>query len=163
MLILAYGTYTSLCCYIPAWITQAVILSIIHLYDATGNTPVCGWGFELADDIAIHLLPKKTFLQYFLVILKRTLQITRKYWRNVSSCSVICYRNYLQLVGAFFSTKRLSLNVKSWRFEGVITTYITERMVQVNMSEANASEYLDNLERMSLSNDCGWVNSKITV
>ena len=42
----------------------------------TGNTLLCGWRFEPAKDIIIHIAPRKHFFKIFW-------RITRKSWRNV--------------------------------------------------------------------------------
>ena len=48
-------------------------LNLIHF--VTVNTHVCCWRFELAGNITVNVVPKKTCLQYFLLILKH---ITRR-------------------------------------------------------------------------------------
>ena len=57
-------------------------LNLIHF--VTVNTHVCCWRFELAGNITVNVVPKKTCLQYFLLILKH-----RRSWRNLSSLLVI--------------------------------------------------------------------------
>ena len=78
----------------------------IYYYNpfATGNTPVCGRRCIHVKHITMYEVPKNTFLHYFLIILKRTLQ---NYQKIMKKCFFVINKNKKNLFSVTTNTSTM--------------------------------------------------------